>query len=144
MRSFSENEKLERLMNGAAAGQGTTNGDLLDTLGYDSVTFIGLIGAVDPTGTVQMKIQQGREAGGGDMADLSGATADLSADDDDKLLLVEIYRPRERYVRPVIVRATADSAIDGVVAILRDPQRMPVVQPTDVGDSALVASPAES
>lgn len=144
MKSFYENEKIERLINGAVAGTGTTNGDVLDTQGFDTVTFVAPLGAIDATGTVTLKIQQGDESDGSDMADLSGATASADASDDNKLLCVEIYRPRERYLRPVLTRGVANSVIDGAIAILRDPQDIPVTRSSDEADYTIVAAPAES
>ena len=76
MRSFLENERVVRIANGAVAGHGdTVTTDTLDTAGFDSVTIIAAIGAVDPTGTILMTVQQGAQSGGGDAADLEGATA---------------------------------------------------------------------
>ena len=143
MRSFKENEQLERIMNGVAAGQAANNSDVLDTRGFDSVTIVALIGAVTATGTVTMKIQQGTESGGGDMADLEGTSVALTASDDDKMLAVEIYRPQERYLRAVVTTATADGVIDGVIAILRDPHKIPVTQGSDVAAFELHAAPDE-
>jgi hypothetical protein len=41
------------------------------------------------------------------------------------MLLLDVYRPAKRYVRPVVVRGTADAAIDGVIAILYGPEKEP-------------------
>ncbi len=143
MRSFKENEQLERIMNGVASGIGANNSDVLDTRGFDSVTIIALIGTVAVTGTVTMKIQQGAESDASDMADLTGTSVVLTDTDDNKMLAVELYRPRERYVRAVVTTVTAAGVIDGVVAVLRDPHQIPVTQGSDVAAFELHAAPAE-
>jgi hypothetical protein len=143
MRSFYENEKLERIMNGAVAGQGTSYSDTVDMLGHDSVTLVFAAGAIAGTGTIAVTAQQGSESGGGDAADLDEAVVNFTDAAGDKLALIEIYRPRERYVRLKVVRAVANSVIDGAFAILRDPKNIPVTQSSDIVGSVILSSPAE-
>jgi hypothetical protein len=144
MRSFYENEKLDRIMNGAVAGQGTSYSDAIDVLGHDSVTLVFAAGAIVATGTIVVTAQQGSEANGGDAADLAAAVVNFTAADGEKLALIEIYRPRERYVRLKVVRAVANSVIDGAFAILRDAKKIPITQSSDVVGSVILGSPAEA
>jgi len=143
MHSFKEHERLERIMSSVAAGTDTNESDVLDTRGFDSVTIIAVIGTVEATGTVELKVQQGALANGSDMEDLLGTAVSLAAGDDEDLLAVEIYRPRERYVRAVVTTAVANGEIDGVLAVLRDPHYVPVTQSADVIAFELHGSPAE-
>lgn len=138
-----ENERLERIMDSVAAGQAATNSAVLDTSGFDSVTVFCALGAIVATGTVIMKIQGGAESDGGDMADLADTSVAATSDDDEGILAVELYRPREQYIRAVVTTATANGEIDGVFAVLRDPQAIPITQSSDIIAFELHASPAE-
>ncbi len=144
MRSFKENEKVERIATPAASAQATVTTDVVDTQGFDSVVLTALLGTIAATGTVVATAQQGDESNGSDMASLSGATASADASDDNKLLSIELYRPTKRYVRLSIARGTANSAVDGAIAILRDPQDMPVTRSSDEADYTFLAAPAEA
>jgi len=130
MRSFIENERVERSMNAVAAGAGDTQaGTAINTAGFDSITFIVALGAIVATGNGTIKLQQGAQSNGSDAADLAGASIDFTAADANKIFILECYRPQEQYVRPAIVRAAdANVTIDGVIAILRDPQTLPVTR----------------
>lgn len=66
-------------------------------------------------------------------SDLAGTNAGPLADSDgNKMLVSEIYRPTFRYIRPVIVRGTANAVIDSVVADLHEPKVEPTVQDSSV------------
>jgi hypothetical protein len=82
------------------------------------------------------------------MAALSGAvdnaTCVVNDDLNDTLLVVEVYRPRERYVQAVRTSATANIAFGNVIAILYGARKLPVTLDATVQDGALVASPAEA
>lgn len=49
-----------------------------------------------------------------------------------KLLVLDIHRAAERYVRAVIVRGTADATVDGVIAILYGSRVLPVTSDSTV------------
>lgn len=52
-----------------------------------------------------------------DAADLEGSLVGPLADaDGNKLLVLDVHRPRERYVNCVVNRATGNAVIDGVIA----------------------------
>ena len=136
MRSFIENERVERSMNAVAAGADDTQaGTAIDTAGFDSIAFVVALGAIVATGNGTIKLQQGALSNGTDAADLEDASIAFTDADANKVFVLECYRPREQYVRPAIVRAAdANVTIDGAIAILRDPQDLPVTQGDAVGE----------
>ena len=67
----------------------------------------------------------------------------LADADGNKMLAVDVFRPRERYVRLVIDRATANAVIDGVIAIQYGARKMPTTHATSVAASESHTSPAE-
>lgn len=145
MNNLSRAGKVTRLSNAVAAGQATTNCSSVDMKGFDAVTFYCLIGAIDPTGTVDLKAQQSSDNAVADaFADLEGTKISYTADDDNKVAILEVDHPRERYVRPVVITGTADGVIDGVIAVQTRASAEPVTHDsTTVLDSEYHHAPAE-
>lgn len=140
--NLSKHGKLTRVSNAVAAGQATTNCSSVDMKGYDSVTFILSVGAIVATGTVTLKAQQSSDDSS--FADLEGTAVAYTSDDDNKLAILEVHNPTDRYVRPVVVTATANGTIDSVVAIQTRPHTEPVTHDaTTVVASEYHLAPAE-
>jgi len=131
--NLSKSAKVTRVSNAVAAGQATTNCSSVDMKGFESVTFIVAIGAIVSTGTVTVKAQQSEDDSS--FADLEGTSIAYTDADDNKLAILEITKPRERYVRPVVITATANGTIDGVIAIQTAANEEPVTH-----DSSTVLS----
>ncbi len=144
MFNLSKVAKIVRLVNATAAGTSDINGTHVDMKGYESVTFIAGFGALTATQVTALKAQQGALADDSDMADLAGTKVGPLADgDSNKLLALEIVRPRERYVRPVVDRGTANAVVDFVIALLYKADKEPVTHDASVAFSELHLSPAE-
>lgn len=131
--------KIVRCLSAVAAGVTTQNGTAVDTRGYDGVVFVAAVGALTATQVTSLKAQQGSLANGSDAVDIAGAaTVGMADGDSNRLAVVDVRRPTSRYVRPVVVRGTANAVIDGVIAILYRGASAPVTQdPTQVAVSAL-------
>lgn len=150
MQNLLNNIKLDYVAAAVVAGSSIDNDSaIVDTQGYEGVLFLTPITDSVNTGVATMTIEQNSVNSGTGMAALSGAvaTATSGADDDlnGKLLAVDVYRPRERYVRANRASATANIAYGTCIAILYKGIKQPVAQASaDVADSAVVTSPAES
>ena len=143
-----KNAELTQVINAVAAGTSdTTSGTILDMSGYDSVMFILSLGDVTNTAVVTLQAQQNTANSASGMATLATATASVTADAtsaDNKLLVIDIHRPTERYIRAQVVRATANAVIDCVIAIQYNAMSAPITQGATVVASAFGASPAEA
>lgn len=138
--------KIVPVENSVAAGQATTVGEIVDTQGYGGACFIYKLGAVTDGAAVTLKVYQGSDATVSDVAELSGASAAIAvaSSDSDQRLIVDVVKPRERYLRPTIVTATQDVEIDDAICILYNPIVKPIAQPATVEVGTLVVSPAEA
>ena len=139
--------KIVNVENSVAAGQATTVGEIVDTAGFQGACFLYKLGTVVDGAAVTLKIYQGSDATVSDVAELSGASAAIAttASDSEKVLMIDVIKPRERYLRPTIVTATQDVEIDWAVCILYNPKVKPVSQTAAlVDDDTLVVSPAEA
>ncbi|AZF90294.1 MAG: hypothetical protein BPHS0_08 [Phage 5P_3] len=132
----------------AAAANTDQNSDRIDMANWDGVVFVVPVTDSVSTGVATLKVEQNTADSDTGMAALSGAeaTATCTINDDlnNKLLVVDVYRPRERYVQGVITSATANIAFGNTLAILYRGRKSPVSDHSTVLDSALVASPAEA
>ena len=117
--NLSRHSQPFRAMNAVSAGTGDTqNGTAIDTLGWDGILFVFVFGTITSGAVTTIKAQQGLESNGSDAADLEGTAQSVADTDDNKIACIDIHKPRERYVRPVVTRATANVVIDGVVGVL--------------------------
>jgi len=144
MQQLNGQVKVTRAMLAVAAGSADENGSIIDMQNYEGVLFIAQAGTITASSVSGLKAQQGAIANMSDAADLLGSLVSFADSDDDDCVVLDIYRPTERYVRPVFERATANCVIDGVIAIQYGAKKMPVTHDaaTVIG-SETHASPAE-
>mgnify|MGYP003962537649 CR=1 FL=1 len=141
-----KNSLIDSVVNTQADGTGTTSSDILDMANHCGVLFVCKFGDVTDTAVLTLQAQQDTASGGGTMATLTG-TATFTAgatDGDDKLLILDVVEPRERYIRAQVVVATANAVIESVTAIRYGARKKPFTQGSDVVGSNSVYSPAEA
>ena len=129
--------KLVLVASAATAATSAVNTDVIDTAGFEGVAIFGTIAVTNAGNT--LKVQQGAAANLSDAADLTGTATATTTNGD--AVLVDVFRPRERYVRGVITR-TASSATGDFYAVLYNPRTEPVTHGATV-DSDYFVSPAE-
>lgn len=118
-----------------AAGTSDVNSDIVDTAGWEGVRFIAGFGAITAGAVTSIKAQQGAAANMSDAADLADTGITIADDDDNQVAIVDIFKPRERYVRLAFDRGTQNAVIDFLIAELYRPRKMPVSE-----DATLVVS----
>ena len=136
--------KITRVMNAQAVGTTTVNGSEIDMQNFEGVLFI-LFGGTVTDGDLGLKAQQDTVTGMGSAADLAGTLTEILNADDNKIAVLDIHLPRERFVRGVAVRGGATGAvIDGMVAVQYGVRKKPTTHDvTTVAASTSVVSPAE-
>ena len=143
MLNISKEVKMARVMNAVAAGVTVENSSVIDMQNYDGVVFIAAFGAITSGAVTSAKAQQGAASNLSDAADLKGTKITIADTDDDKVAVLDIYRPQKRYLRLVVSRATANAVIDGVVALQYKGKKAPVTQDASVAGDKLCVSPDE-
>lgn len=135
---------ISRVANAAAAGTSNVNGTAVDMTGWDGVIFIAGVGTLTATQVTKLKAQQGAASDGSDGADLaSSATSAMADGDSNKLLKIDIFRPQKKYVRPVLVRGTANAVLDFIIAIRYRGQKAPITEDSTISQYKTLISPAE-
>jgi hypothetical protein len=145
MRNVVSRSKFIRILNATAGGFGDTiASSVIDTQGYDSVTFVVAFGAIAATGTAIVKAQQSSDNSADAYDDLLGSGQSVATAGSNKVALLEIACPQKRFVKCAVARATANVAIDSIIAILTSAKKEPVTQDaTTVIGAKLLPSPAE-
>lgn len=133
------NVKVTRVMNAVAAGSDNQDSSILDMQGYDGVVFVAAFGTITSGAVTALVAQQNSASATEGMTSLEGASVSVADDDDNKIAIVDVHRPRKRYVRAVVERGTQNAVIDGVIAIQYRGSKMPIANAL----AALATSPVE-
>lgn len=126
-----------------AAGITDLTGESVDTAGYDGVRFLIGFGAITAGAVMSVKAQESTAADTG-QSDLAGSAQAVADDKDDKIVIIDVYRPQERYVNTVIDRGTQNAVVDFVIAELYAKiGKLPITQDATVLGAEKFASPDE-
>ena len=142
-RNLTPASKTIILQTGTAAGLTDITEASVDTLGFDSVRFITILGAVTATGKLQQKLQHSDDGSTGwaDVAGSAGGGA-LVSTTSGRALILDVHRPQKRYVRLVNMRSVgaANVAIAAALAELYRPDERPVAAQDATIDATVVLS----
>lgn len=117
------NVKFDLVQIGIAAGQTDPDSDSVDMLGFESVVFVGLIGVQTATGTASLQAEG--SADDSTFAAITGAVVTSPGNSDNKLLVLDVVKPLDRYIRVAMTLATDDTTWGGTLAILYNGRKPP-------------------
>jgi hypothetical protein len=104
-RNFLSRVKILKVKDHSAASTDAVESAIVDTAGYEGVVFRTSLGTANATNYI--KVQQSATNATDDMADLTGTKVGSGTTDED--LVVEVYRPTDRYVRLVVNRGASST-----------------------------------
>ena len=142
--NLSKNVKVTLVQAPLADGQTDPDSSSVDMQGFEGVLFIGIVGTVTGSGTASLKASQSSD--NSSFNDLSGVVATGAAGGSDKFILLDVYRPLDRYVRTTLTRAVANSIYGGTIAIQYGAHKKPTIHDaaTLAAAAILGISPAEA
>lgn len=134
-----------RVSNAVAAGTGTVTSSAIDMRNYEGALIVVAFGAIVSGAATSIKAQQSSDDGGSDAyADLLGTSITVADDDDNQFVVLDIYKPRERYLKAIVSRATQNSTVDGIFVLRYGAKKLPAVDDSStVVASETHVSPAE-
>lgn len=98
-----------------AAGTSAIEGSVIDMGAAgkeaDGVLFVIQVGPVVAGAVTSAKVQQGDASDLSDAADLAGTSISIADSDDNKVKFLQVLRPRERYLRLYVSRATQNATV---------------------------------
>ena len=133
--NLSKNVKITMVQAPLADGHTDPDSAAVDMQGFEGVMFVGIVGTVTGSGTASLKAAQSSD--NSNFSDLSGVVATGAAGGSDKFLVLDVYKPLERYVRTTLTRAVANSIYGGTIAIQYGAHKRPTVH-----DAATLAAAA--
>ncbi|WP_300009701.1 hypothetical protein [uncultured Roseobacter sp.] len=130
----------------AAADNTDADSAIIDMAGYEGVILFTTVEDSVSGGIATATVEQNADNSGAGMAALAGAVATLtSAANDDlngKFLAIDVYRPRERYLRLNRASSGANIAFGPVMALRYGQRKLPAPDVDDMGALVSVTSPA--
>src|SRR5690606_38752494 len=102
-----------KLKDHSAASTAAVESDIVDVSGFVGVTFVTSFGTADATNTINIQGKTDNTTDG--MTDLEGTLVSSGTSDED--VIIELYKPRYRYLRVVAARG-ASSTLESIWAHL--------------------------
>ncbi|MEY2690702.1 MAG: hypothetical protein RL375_4902 [Pseudomonadota bacterium] len=142
--NLSSNVKISSAITPAAGVAAATDleGTTLDMLGYRGVMMVVRFGAIDGGAVTSIKAQQDSVSTMATAADLLGTGQTIADNDDNECFVIDLYEPRERYVRLYVDRGTQNAVVASAEYIQYDPMVAVTTQGSGV-TAELHVSPAE-
>lgn len=122
---FTSDCAIQSALDIAAAASADRNGEACDTQGYTDVTAVVKFGTIADGATTAVKLQY-CDTSGGTYEDMTGASIDVAADDDNQVFVLHAHRPQKRYVRVVVDKDAANNTEETALYIKSNPTEMPV------------------
>ena len=128
----------------AAGSTDITDATAVDTASYEGVRFIFSFGAITAgaaTSVAAASLATSSPTPGTD--DIAGSKITVADDDDNKIVILDINKPRLRYVRPFVKRATQNAVLNSIIAELYGHTGLqPIAKDATVASQELHVSPA--
>lgn len=118
--SLGENAKITKVQATAASAGTAVNSSSVNMAGFEGVIFCASIGTAN-TGNF-ITAQQSSDDGSSDsFTDIAGTK--VASDGTSTDLLVEVYQPREQYVRCHVDRSGTNTTVEAIWAIQFNPRK---------------------
>lgn len=146
MNLLSNSQARNMIIQTTAGSSDLVGAAVLDMQGYEGVMWIAVVDVVTAGGLVTLSHMHSDSTSTTDMVSCTGTVAQTTAnttEDDDKLLVLDVYKPLKRYVSAKLDKAT-QTAETRVIGIQYRNRFGPVDQSTEqygVSDSAVYVSP---
>jgi len=138
--------KIDQVLGYYAAGTTKRTSDIVDMQGWEGCIFVAELGTIIENGTIDVFVDQNTANSTSGMARLATTTAHTVTAADAALakscIVVDVYKPRERYLECNITPATQNAVILGITAIRYNGSYAPNV--SGPLKSTVLASPAEA
>jgi hypothetical protein len=139
--NLSKAAKVTRVSNAVAAGTTAVNSTGVDMKGFEAVQFVVAFGAITAAAVTSVKLQGSHDGSDWTSADLLGTSQTVADDADNKLFILDMAKPRYRYVRCVVSRATQNAVVDSIVAYQYQADKEPVTHDATVGGAEFHHAP---
>jgi len=145
--NLSSELKIDQVLGYYAAGTTKRTSDIVDMANYEGCIFVAELGTIIAGGTLDVYVEQNTANSTSGMATLSGTAAHTVTAANAALakscIVVDVHKPRERYLQCNITPAAQNAVILGITAIRYNGRVMPDAAATAL-KTTILASPAEA
>ncbi len=138
--NLSKSIKVTVVEASAVAGTSELTSDILDMSGFEGVMFLALTGDVTNASVLTLTAKANSTNSVSSPTPVTQKATDAftasATSADDKVLMVDVYRPPLRYVFATLTRADQNAVIGGIIAIQYCPTTKPTSQHASVIASA--------
>jgi len=145
MKNFAKATSVISVANASAAGTSDVTSAAIDMKGYEGVMILVKFGAIVSGAATAVTAHTSSDDGSADAyTAILGSSQTVADTDDNKVFVMEFVKPRERYLKAVVTKATQNSTVESIVAIRYGAKKLPATDDsTTVGGSETHVSPAE-
>ena len=142
--NISKSAKATRVMDAVTAGTSDQNGTTIDMQGsgfaFESVCFYVGFGVITTNAVTSVKAQTSSD--NSNWNNILGSNITVADSDDTSIVVLDIVKPLERYIRIVVLRATQNAIIDFGLAVQYGSKIEPVVHDTTtvIGSTTLISA----
>ncbi len=138
---LSKNASVIHVMDAVVAGTTDETGAEINMQGWDGVMFIADIGTLTETQQTALQAIGSDTSGNEEEFETDAVTPAMADGDSNKILVLDLFRPLTQFIKPVVLRGTADAVINCVIAILYTGDMKPFVDDATVSQLAAFVSP---
>lgn len=131
--------KITRVSNSQSASQTDIDSTRVDMKDYESVMFVALLGDATSGSVLQLTAKSNAsDSTSGSTTEKAGTQITAGASDyDNKMLIVDLHRPQNRYAYCSLAIDTQNCVVDGILAIQYNSKSKPITQGSTVGDGVV-------
>ena len=125
--------------NAAVAGTTDLTTDTVDMQGFDSIMYIVKLGDVTSGSVITLTAYSNPtdSASAGTTEKAASSITAGASDYDNKLILLDVHRPSQRYMYAVLVIDTQNAVVDSIFAVRYNAKSVPITQGSTVGQGTL-------
>lgn len=135
--------EVERVYEAGAIGAGGDDEtDVVDMAGFEAVAFVVVFGTIGAAGaTVVAEQDEFDDIAFGAAEDLDGTEVAVDDGDSDDVVIIDVGKPENRYIRLFMDDLGDDTTVDAVVALKYRARDLPVTQGATIAETVVVTTP---
>lgn len=143
--NLGRNVKIKRLKSFQSAAQSDVTSTEVDVSNFEGALFTVAMGAIDGSAETTCFVRSAAATGMASAAELEGTIITIADDDDDKIFVMDVYRPLEPFLDVKVTRATSNSEVENIQVELYGPRKAPTTHDSGtVADATYVAGPDDA
>ena len=142
--NLGRNVKVTRIKTFQSNATSTVTSDSVDMTGFEGCVFLVAMGEIITSAATTCYVRQDTATGMGGGVQLTGTVITIADSDDDKILLMDVYRPKEQFLDVKVTRTVQNSEVDSIIAIQYNGRKTPVTYDSStVASATYVAGPTQ-